>query len=300
MYQSFHRYKVYKMKSAHFTKTANCYRIAKTCKNVYICTFSIPKNMSGCCKLLKTFPSWPKDSKTNHLNLSELVCLNSEHDWTNPKDNSVKILWPIQTQQGNQYRQNYVTVTYVLWEQMNRHTVDLGFIQSRAEVTAVFENVDTWIMVVFINGLGIKRKIEKIGKEQLKTHAKTNGPHRQKESESSKKHEQELSSHACARARARACAYACARACACACVCRCFRKNCSTTSGAFKSSPLSSQCRTVGRRRVLQDLYSRNFVCLCSGRSPDHGIWELVHPLSFVPTTPPQFRTLKWWRHRRS
>ena len=65
-----------------------------------------------------------------------------------PQDNSVKILWPIQTQQGNQYRQNYVTVTYVLWEQMNRHTVDLGFIQSRAEVTAVFANVDTWITAV--------------------------------------------------------------------------------------------------------------------------------------------------------
>ena len=63
---------------------------------------------------------------------------------------------------------------------MNRHTVDLGFIQSRAEVTAVFENVDTWITAVFVNGLGIKRKIKKIGKEKLKTHAKTNGPHRQK------------------------------------------------------------------------------------------------------------------------
>ena len=133
----------------------NCYRMAKT---YILCTFGIPKNMSGCCKLLKTFPSWPKDSKTNHLNLSELVCFNSEHDWTNPKDNSVKILWPIQTQQGNQYRQNYVTVAYVWWEQMNRHTVDLGFIQSRAEVTTVFTNVDKWITAVFVNGLGINKR----------------------------------------------------------------------------------------------------------------------------------------------
>ena len=38
---------------------------------------------------------------------------------------------------------------------MNRHTVDLGFIQSRAEVTAVFENVDKWVTAVFVNGLGI-------------------------------------------------------------------------------------------------------------------------------------------------
>ena len=59
---------------------------------------------------------------------------------------------------------------------MNRHTVDLGFIRSRAEVTAVFTNVDKWIMAVFVNGLGIKRKIEKIGKEQLKTHAKNQWP----------------------------------------------------------------------------------------------------------------------------
>ena len=43
---------------------------------------------------------------------------------------------------------------------MNRHTVDLWFILSRAEVTAVFENVDKWITAVFVNGLGIKRKIE--------------------------------------------------------------------------------------------------------------------------------------------
>ena len=42
-----------------------------------------------------------------------------------------------------------------LVEQMNRHTVDLGFIQSRAEVTAVFENVDKWVTAVFVNGLGI-------------------------------------------------------------------------------------------------------------------------------------------------
>ena len=153
------------MKSAHFRKTATEWQ--KHAKTYILCTFGIPKNMSGCCKLLKTFPSWPKDSKTNHLNLSELVCLNSEHDWTNPKDNSVKILWPIQTQQGNQYRQNYVTVAYVWWEQMNRHTVDLGFIQSRAEVTTVFTNVDKWITAVFVNGLGIKRKIE--GKDRKGT-----------------------------------------------------------------------------------------------------------------------------------
>ena len=103
--------KVYKMKSANFRKTTTEWQ--KHAKTYILCTFGIPKNMSGCCKLLKTFPSWPKDSKTNHLNLSELVCLNSEHDWTNPKDNSVKILWPIQKR--NQYRQNYVTVAYVWW-----------------------------------------------------------------------------------------------------------------------------------------------------------------------------------------
>jgi hypothetical protein len=154
MYQSFHRYKVYKMKSAHFTKTMqkrtyarSAYR--KTCRGVANCWF---------------FPSWPKDSKTNHLNLSELVCLNSEDDWTNPQDNSIKILWPIQTQQGNQYRQNYVTVTYVLWEQMNRRTVDLGFIQSRAEVTAVFANVDsTHGLRQFRQRFGNKKKDKRKG-----------------------------------------------------------------------------------------------------------------------------------------
>jgi len=50
---------------------------------------------------------------------------------------------------------------------MNRHTVDLGCIQSRAEVTAVFENVDKWVTAVFVNGLGIKRKIE--GKDRKGT-----------------------------------------------------------------------------------------------------------------------------------
>ena len=134
----------------------NCYRIAKTCKNVHMHVQHTEKHV-GVLQTADFFPSWPKDSKTNHLNLSELVCLNSEHDWTNPKDNSVKILWPIQTQQGNQYRQNYVTVAYVWWEQMNQHTVDLGFIQSRAEVTTVFTNVDKWITAVFVNGLGGKK-----------------------------------------------------------------------------------------------------------------------------------------------
>ena len=107
-----------------------------------------PKNMSGCCKLLKTFPSWPRIPRQIIWTYLSLSASTLEDDWTNPQDNSIKILWPIQTQQGNQYRQNYVTVTYVLWEQMNRHTVDLGFIQSRAEVTAVFANVDTWITAV--------------------------------------------------------------------------------------------------------------------------------------------------------
>ena len=41
---------------------------------------------------------------------------------------------------------------------MNQHTVDLGFIQSRAEVTTVFTNVDKWIMAVFVNGLGINKR----------------------------------------------------------------------------------------------------------------------------------------------
>ena len=63
---------------------------------------------------------------------------------------------------------------------MNQHTVDLGFIQSRAEVTTVFTNVDKWITAVFVNGLGIKGKIE--GKDRTGTtkHAKPNGPQRQK------------------------------------------------------------------------------------------------------------------------
>ena len=50
---------------------------------------------------------------------------------------------------------------------MNRHTIDLGSIQSRAEVTTVFTNVDKWITAVFVNGLGIKRKIE--GKDRKGT-----------------------------------------------------------------------------------------------------------------------------------
>lgn len=49
--------------------------------------------------------------------------------------------------------------------------------QSTAKVTAVFANVDKWITAVFVDGKRIKRKIK--GKDQLKTHAKTNGPHRE-------------------------------------------------------------------------------------------------------------------------
>ena len=44
---------------------------------------------------------------------------------------------------------------------MNRHTVDLGFIQSRAEVTTVFTNVDKWVTAVFVNGLGINKRKDK-------------------------------------------------------------------------------------------------------------------------------------------
>ena len=141
----------------------NCYRIAKTCKNVHMHVQHTRKTCRGVANCWFV-SSWPKDSKTNHLNLSELVCLNSEDDWTNPQDNSIKILWPIQTQQGNQYRQNYVTVTYVLWEQMNRRTVDLGFIQSRAEVTAVFANVDsTHGLRQFRQRFGNKKKDKRKG-----------------------------------------------------------------------------------------------------------------------------------------
>ena len=162
----------------------NCYRMAKTCKNVHIMHVRHTEKHVGVLQTAEKFSKLAKGfrSKTNHLNLSELVCLNSEHDWTNPKDNSVKILWPIQTQQGNQYRQNYVTVAYVWWEQMNQHTVDLGFIQSRAEVTTVFTNVDKWIMAVFVNGLGInKRKDRRKGTtKNMQNPTALSGPQRQK------------------------------------------------------------------------------------------------------------------------
>ena len=294
MYQSFHRYKVYKMKSAHFTKTAT--ELQKHAKT-YICTFSIPKNMSGCCKLLIFFQVGqriPRQIIWTYLSLSastlkmtELTLRTIQSKFCgqfkpNRETNIDKIMLALPTFGGNKWIDTQLI---------------LGLF-CRGLKSQQFSRMWTDGLRQFSWTVWGEKKIEgKDRKGTTKTHAKTNGPHWQKKWEF-KETWTSSSSHACARACA--CAYACARAYACACVCRCFRQNCSTTSGAFKSSPLSSQCRTVGRRRVLQDLYSRNFVCLCSGGWPDHGIWELVHPLSFVPTTPPQFRTLKWWRHRRS
>ena len=134
----------------------------------------------------------------------------------------------------------------------------------------------------FVNGLGIKRKIEgKDRKGTTQNTCKNQRPSPTKKSESSKKHEQvrvHMRAHVLVHVHAHMHVHVHVHVSADVSA-KTVQPHCG--SGALKSSPLSSQCRTVGRRRVLQDLYSRNFVCLCSGGWPDHGIWELVHPLSF-------------------
>ena len=113
MYQSFHRYKVYKMKSAHFTKTAT--ELQKHAKT-YICTFSIPKNMSGCCKLLIFFQVGqriPRQIIWTYLSLSastlkmtELTLRTIQSKFygqfkPNRETNLDKIMWPLPTFCGN-------------------------------------------------------------------------------------------------------------------------------------------------------------------------------------------------------
>ena len=96
----------------------NCYRIAKTCKNVYICTFSIPKNMSGCCKLLifsklaKGFqdkssePIWaclPQLLKMTELTLRTIQSKFYGQFKPNRETNIDKIMLPLPTFCGNKW-----------------------------------------------------------------------------------------------------------------------------------------------------------------------------------------------------
>ena len=161
MYQSCHRYttKCTKWKAPISEKLLQNGKNMQT--RTYYARSAYRKTCRGvanCWKLFQVGQRIPRQIIWTYLSLSASTLNMTELTLRHPQDNSVKILWPIQTQQGNQYRQNYVTVTYVLWEQMNRHTVDLGFIQSRAEVTTVFTNVDKWITAVFVNGLGMNKR----------------------------------------------------------------------------------------------------------------------------------------------
>ena len=116
MYQSFHRYKVYKMKKCPFHK--NCYRIAKNAKTYIYARSAYRKTYQGVANCLIFFQVGqriPRQVIWTYLSLSALTLNMTELTLRHPQDNSVKILWPIQTQQGNQYRQNYVTVTYIWW-----------------------------------------------------------------------------------------------------------------------------------------------------------------------------------------